>query len=376
MLGSKYFSLLYCLVVGVFFLVACGRHDSQERAKVHIGFIAALSGARSSLGQDAQRGARLALEEIEKSQDKKEPKLELAFEDSQGDPKQGLTALKRLEVEDIRFIITQNSNISLPIAEAVNKANILQLAINTTADGYSRPDDLTFRLNGSTKQEAKFMADYLEKKYQSVQGAVAVVTMDDDYPVMLSKNLLLELGQRSIPVVAIENFPPRESEFRSMIVRLREKNIRYLALLSYPLEAGYFVKQQHQLGLNPDTLIVNVPVNNPEFFEIAASGADGVIATSISIDKSHPAVPRYREKYNRDFNFFSSNGYDALKIAYIALKKCGFRAEPLCLKEALFSIKDYKGVSGNKSFDDTFGDMQDTYVYLVGKDQRFVTLEN
>lgn len=346
-------------------------HNPGAGDVVKIGFILPLTGSRASLGQDAQRGAKLAFEVLQKKQSNTEPKLEFVFEDSEGEPAKAVTAYRRLTMAGIKFVITQNSNISLPIAELVNKDNVLQLAINTTTDNYSKPNDLTFRLNGPTLLEARFMADFFEKKFSVAQGNIAVVMMDDEYPTMLGKDLLTEFKNRNMPVTLIEGFLPHESEYRALISKLRDNDIKYLALLSYPIEAGTFVKQAHQQGFDPNVLMVNTPVNNSDFFEIAGNGADGVIATSISINKAHGALPLYRQKYNRDFNFFSSNGYDAVFIAYMAINKCEFAMNVECLKAALSSIKNYVGVSGRKSFDDVYGDMQDEYTYLVAHQNSF-----
>ena len=48
-------------------------------------------------------------------------------------------------------------------------------------------------------------------------------------------------------------------------------------------------------------------------------------------------------------------------VAYLAYKQCNYQTDPECLKKALFSIKNYHGLAGTKSFDDVYGDMTDSY---------------
>lgn len=350
-------------------LLVCGTSFSETPK---IGFIATLSGPRASIGRDALDAARLALRDLTEQSSK--PPLELVVEDSAGVPRQGIDSYKKLLAQGIKFVITQNSNISIPISYLVNRDGVLQLAHATTADSYSREHDLTFRINGGTVHEAKTMAHELVLRGKKSAGGLAVLSMEDEYPRNLADNLLSELKRLgSFPAVS-ETFSPGTSDFRALIARLKGLGIRHIALLSYQTEAGLFVKQQAELGLNAATIISDVPVNNKEFFESASNYADGTLVTYIKLDESHPAVARYQAEYGRPVNLFAANGYDALMIANLALEMCGRRTDPDCLRASFPKIRDYKGLGGTKSFDERYGDMQDDYEILVARDGRFVPL--
>lgn len=347
---------------------------SSFAQQTKVGFIATLSGPRASIGRDALDAARMAVEEIgEKSGT---VPFELVVEDSGGIPRQGVDAYKKLLSQGIRFILTQNSNISLPVSLLVNKDRVLQLAHATTLDSYSRAYDLTFRINGGTSDEARVMAAFIAGNLKRTSGALAILSMEDEYPLSLAKSLAIEFEKLGIEPALYENFSPGTTDFRALITRLKGSGVKYLALLSYQTEAGLFIKQQAELGLHPEMIITDTPVNNKEFFVSAGSSAEGTLLTYIKVDTTYPASFRYQALYGRPASFFAANSYDAVMIANQALQSCSYQAEPECLRQNMPRIKNYKGMGGTRSFDDKYGDMRDEYEVLIAKDGRFVSVNN
>ena len=156
---------------------------SAEGQPITLGLITPLTGSRASIGEDARKGAELAIDRLRK-EDIGEIGLDL--EDSQGDPKTGVSAFQKQLSQGVRFFITQNSNVSLAIQPLIARHNVLQMAITTTSDRYSTPNDLTFRTNGTTQGEARTMLEFLK----TISGRIMLLTMQDEYPVDLRKHLL------------------------------------------------------------------------------------------------------------------------------------------------------------------------------------------
>jgi branched-chain amino acid transport system substrate-binding protein len=337
---------------------------------VQIGFILPLTGKRASIGEDARDGVSLAIQHLKQQGS---TNIEAVFEDSQGDPATGVNAYKKLKTQDVKMIVTQNSNISLPILPLANRDDVLQLAISSTSDRYSTPHDLSFRINGPTLYEARYMVDFLSSRFKPSSGRIAVITMEDEYPVSLHKNVIKELTAKGLSPAVKQNFLPNDLDFRALITTLKRKKVTDVILLAYQTQAGFFVKQQKELGLNANTIITCVPVNNIEFFKSAgASNADGTFVTYIKANFHHPAAREFKNKYHKDVNFFSSNGYDAVMVANEALKNCDYQVQTDCLKKEIYKIKNFNGLSGTKGFDDVYGDMSDDYHVMIAKDGTFI----
>lgn len=340
---------------------------SSTDPSLSLGFIATLSGPRSSLGTDALDGAHLALDHLKR----RGISISLNVEDSRGEPLAGVNAYKKLRSQNLPLVLTQNSNVSLPISQLVNQDRIVQLAFNTTADSYSRANDLTFRINGSTFDEARVIAVAVAGICAGTKP-VAIITMEDEYPINLSRNLRQQLRGLGISIKYEETFLPRESDFHPLLLRLKNKDIACIALLSYQSEAGFFVKQKDELQFAPALLIGNTPVNNREFFDIAGPHAEGVVVSYHRTLDGLPAAAEFERRYGRRLNWFSANGYDAVMLAGQVLSACLPDSDTLCLAQQIQQTRHYRGLSGVKNADSKFGDMQDSYALLVAKNGKFV----
>ena len=103
-----------------------------------------------------------------------------------------------------------------------------------------------------------------------------------------------------------------------------------------------------------------VGFDNPKVLEIAGSAAEGVIfARPYYNPKSdNPIiktfVQRYTEKYGSAPGIYAAHAYDALRIIAKAIKDGGYSADGI--RQALYSIKNFPGVTGETSFDE-YGDV-------------------
>ena len=338
-------------------------HASEALPRAKVGFIVTLSGPRASFGQDAVHAAELAAEYQKRAGDPL--RFDLVVEDSQGDPREGVNAYQKLKLQGIRFVLTQNSNVSVPISQAVNRDGVVQLAFNTTADKFSTPQDFTFRVNGTTRDEAVVLAEFAEKKVKAHPGALALLSLDDEYPESLRRNVEAEFSRRGLPVALQTTFAPKETDFRALITKLKNLNVRHVVLLGYQTEAGYFVRQQAELQLRPEMILGNSPLYNKEFLDIAGTAAEGVALVYFQFDRALPAATEFETKYGRPLSLAAANAFDAVRIAQIAVTACPRADDPGCLQQALFGVRDFHGLSGTKHVDSVFGDMNDEYTVLT-----------
>ena len=345
---------------------------SQANGQVKVGYITPLTGPRASIGEDAMAGVSLALADLRRLG---QTGFDVVFEDSQGDPAKGVAAYKKLQLDGIRFLITQNSNVSLAIEPLAIRDRVLQLAVTTTSERYATPDDTTFRTNGSTRPEAQLMAQTLMARMPAA-ALVALVTMQDEYPATLEKYLLAELEQRRLSVMQ-ESFSPAEADFRAILSRLSaKKDLAAVVFLGYQSQAGVFIKQFRERGSPAPLVLMNTPVNNREFFDIAGDTAEGVLLTYPLPRLDHPVAASFKATYGREINFFSANAYDAVLLAHKAFAGCSNVDQVPCLKAQLESIKEFDGVSGRKGFDARYGDMTDSYSVLIARDKKFIPLNS
>lgn len=361
------------LLLGLLFITTTSQaaNIGDKVSPIKIGVIIPLSGPRASIGEDAKAGIDLALEDLKLSGEIKENIIELVFEDSQGDPAKGISSYKKLLADGATIIITQNSNISLPIAPLVTNDRVIQIAVTTTSDKYSIPNDNTFRVSGDTTPEANAMVNFIVQRQKNNSGNIAILTMEDEYPQILSSKLKKKLEAQNFPISYHTNFLPKETDFRTIIAKLKAKKIEHILAIGYQTEIGFFVKQSKELNFKPYTILTNSPVNHREFFEIAKESAEEVFCSYFYVNPQSPIAQRYNAKHNKQINYFAANAYDGLKIAAQSLSKCNYQGDVDCLKKALYSVKNFNGASGHKRMDDVFGDMQDEVTIYQARNGKF-----
>lgn len=340
---------------------------------ITLGLILPMTGNRSSIGEDTAQGAELALEELLKYGGSKKGRVKLSIEDSRGDPAQGVSAYRKLLADGVRFIITSNSNVSLAVSPLVGRNEVLQLAICTTSEKYATPNDSTFRTNGSTNPEAQLLAGRIAEILPP-HSRVGILSLQDEYPLNLQTYLQRNLEVKGLQTT-IEEFVGQERDFRGILSRLKNRNVRAVVFLGYATQAAIFMKQFRETGSFVQDVFASASNNTRELFDSASKESEGLVIAYPLPNLQHPAAASFQNRYGREPNFFAANAYDAVILADRAFEKCDYQVDIGCLTKALFEIKDYNGLSGQKGFDSVFGDMQDSYSLLVVRDGKFVPLK-
>ncbi|HVL08224.1 MAG TPA: ABC transporter substrate-binding protein, partial [Burkholderiaceae bacterium] len=144
------FSKLLPLAAAMTLVAACGKKEeapavpaasepaaaapaaSGGEVVVKIGHAAPLTGGIAHLGKDNENGARLAVEELNKSGLEiggKKIKLELVGEDDAGDPKTGTSVAQKLvDAKVVAVVGHLNSGVSIPASKIYSDAGIAQVS--------------------------------------------------------------------------------------------------------------------------------------------------------------------------------------------------------------------------------------------------------
>ena len=150
-----------------------------------------------------------------------------------------------------------------------------------------------------------------------------------------------------------------------------QRNIDFVYVAAYAREAGRLFKQAKELGLSPRWLASNA-IEGPDLFNIAGDAANGVLLTVAAYDfhssESRSFNEAYLAAYGRDSEMFGAHAYDAVRITAKLIEDVGYSGE--ALKNALYEVKDYPGVSGRTSFDKN-GDVRKAVALKEARDGKF-----
>ena len=348
----------------------------KELREIKIGAILPLTGDGAKYGEAAKKGIDLALEEINRQGEVKGTKIKVIFEDTQGDPKVGVSAVRKLTtIDKVPAIIGDLfSSVTLAVAPIMNQNKTVLLSPASSAPKITEAGDYIFRNCASDIFEGSIMGRFAANEIGMKR--IALLYINNDYGVgirdVFKKTFISEGGLITVE----EAFEQGATDFRTQLTKVKGSNPQAVYIVGYK-ELGQLLKQAREIGINLQFLST-VMFEDPEIIKIAGPAAEGVIYSARaydpgSMDKStREFVTKFMHRYNESADIFAALSYDAMKILSLAMERGGFTSDKI--KDALYTIKHYPAVVGDTSFDEN-GDVIQPAVIKTVKNGEFINLE-
>lgn len=358
------------LLVAVIIIVT--QVGNQEEGVIKIGAILPLTGDGAQYGKAAQRGIELAAKNINEQSGINDKKIIIVFEDTQGNPKTGVTAIQKMILKDKVNVVIGDlfSSVTLAVAPIMNQKNIVLLSPASSSPKITQAGDYVFRNCPSDVYEGGVMANYASSQLKIKK--VAILYVNNDYGIGIKKIFRETFTANSGQVVAEESFGQDATDFRNQLVKIDSFQPEGIYLIGHK-EMGLVLKQARELGIKCQFLST-VMFEDPTILEIAKDAAEGVIysASAFDVKSEQPIIKKfvdsYREEYNADPDVFSALSYDSVAILKKAMS--GNSGSTQEIKEALYAIKDFDCVMGTISFDSN-GDVKIAPVIKQVKNGQF-----
>ncbi|EFK97722.1 Extracellular ligand-binding receptor [sediment metagenome] len=341
-------------------------YQKQQKSIITIGVILPLTGPSFDGGQNVKRGIELALEELNHQYLKYH--YNLVFEDSQYDPKTGVSATKKLiGVDHVKYIIgPQSSSVALAMAPVVEENKVILMSTGAQSDTISDAGDYIFRVQTNTKQEAEFFAEYIHD--QTDHEKIDLLVMNTAY----ANSLIDAFVRQGIYFNQIEKFDSKETDFRTHLNRIKNCGSKYLLLGATRDTGGLILKQAKEMGLDIKFFATS-PIAGEELIKTADAAADGLIYPypyDVESEESNikSFKQKYFERYGSSNDLYAANGYDAMKILSSCIEQVG--DDVAKVKSCLYGIQDYHGASGTFTFDEN-GDAIKDFIIMTIKDGKF-----
>lgn len=342
---------------------------SQKEDYIKIGVISSQTGVGSYLGQQQIRGIEIALEEINNQGGINGQQIQLIYQDSKSEAKEGVNAANKLiNIDKVKYIIGDSWNdTTVAIVPMINEKEIIMLSPVTNLNQLSK-EDFFFRNMPTTKDMVLKTSYFLEKELNVKRiGVIYPGTAFSQEHV----NDLLEYFKDKDVEIFLEKV--EGTDFSSQLTKLKAKEVDVIYNLHFTGVLGSVMEQAKKQDIDVIWVSHFGAENNmliTEFKEVS----DGVYYpypyNSEKIDLSNSFIKTYYEKYNQYPDNTAVNAYDSLKILSMALKESKDTKE---IKRYLENLKEYKGAGGLFSFDEN-GDVKKEIVIKQIKDGGFVNV--
>ncbi len=331
---KKIVSYLLVAMLAIGCLTGCGGDAGADGSDANgavfkIGGSGPLTGGAAAYGDAVNKGAQIAVEEINAAGGINGYMIEWKMADDEHDAEKGVNAYNSLK--DWGMQIMMGTVTSAPCiaveAEAINDNMFLITPSGTAVDCISGSN--AFRLCFSDPAQGNKSAEYIGTNNIATKVAI-IYDSSDPYSAGICESFKAEAPNQGITVVASEAFTAdSKTDFKVQLQKAKDSGAELLFLPIYYQEASLILSQANDMGYSPkifgcDGLDGILGVEN---FDVSL--AEGVMlltpfAADAQDDLTKSFVAKYAEKFNGEVPIqFAADAYDAIYAIKAAIEKSG-----------------------------------------------------
>jgi branched-chain amino acid transport system substrate-binding protein len=352
------------------------------KADIKVGLAISLTGAANVYGPAQQKGAQLAVEQINAAGGIGGAKIALAVEDDGSARDQGITVFRKLiNEEKVAAILGPTlSGVAAGAHPVAQQAGTPVIAISNTGVGIVGkcdygPCDWIFRasLGEETALPAALKA---AKDKLGLKKVVLMFESDQKFAADGAEIFKKAAAENGITIARTIPYKTADVDFSAFVTQAKGETPD--AILASGL-AGTASKVLVEIGKQfPQGLRV---VGSNGFNSTAVITAAGAAAPNMivgtawnraSTDKANAAfVKDFKDKYGSDPDQFAAQSYSAMTVLADAMKRSGNATDKAALRKALEGTKDFATPLGAFSFTPEH-DVKQPVVVMTVKDGAFV----
>lgn len=342
---TLYLIIAIAVVVAAFLLLRTDKSATSRPNETIVGAVLPLSGPAAIIGDLIKRGLELGVADANAAHPS--TPIRLIIEDSKSNPKDGLTAYRKLVDSDkAPVVIAAFSNVANAVAPAAEQDKILMIGSTVTMPGLTVGKQFTVRFFTSAHQLAGTMAAYAGTKFKRA----AVIYANDEYGKNSYKIFNEVFAKAGGQVTGSDEFIPSNTDFRNSVARLLEGNPECLYVPGYgPAQIAIFKDAR---ALKPELILMgDIPMTNPPIYRSLGDLANGVIVPGMPLDagiieneKARKFNADYLAKYGEPPSGTVTINYDSIMALADGIAKG--QSTATALREYLRGTSTYDGVSG------------------------------
>jgi branched-chain amino acid transport system substrate-binding protein len=261
------------------------------------------------------------------------------------------------------------SSISIPI---LNEAGILQISPSNTAVGLTRAEGAApgepdkYYPSGKRNYGRVVPADHIQGAaqvaYQKDEGCTKLYILNDKevYGKGLADQVNNVAKQQGLQVMGNDGIDTKAANFRTLATKVKSTGADCMFFGGITANKGVQVFSDVHAA-NPDMKLFGPDgVAEESFFsKISPSVAKVTFVTNPTLDpKLYPPsgqafFKNYKQKYGKDPEAYAIYGYEAMKVALLAIQNAGDKGnDRQAVIDAFFKIKDRDSVLGKYSIDE------------------------
>ena len=361
------------LTASVIALVATSGWPAQ--AEILIGGAGPNTGPLAWIGEQMQRGAEMAVDDINAARGVLGEQVQLVSVDDFCDPEQAVAAAKKLVSEGVTFVDGHYcSGASIPASEVYEAAGVLQISpasTNPLLTDQGRAN--VFRVIGRDDAQGIVAGNYLADRWAGKK--VAILHDGTTYGKGLADETRKQLTKRGVSEAIYQAYVPGKDDYSSEIASLQGAGIDVLYVGGYHTEVALMARAAHDSGYALQ-FVSGDAMATEELDLIAGPAVEGILFTFVADPRGNAeaasVVKRFRAE-NFEPTGYTLHSYAAVQVWAQAVEKAGsldLKAVTAALRRGVFDT-----VLGQVDFDDKGDLTTQSWVWYVWRGGKYVPAE-
>ena len=350
------------------------------KADILIGVGGPLTGPNAAFGEQLQKGAQAAADEINAAGGVLGQKIVLEFGDDASDPKQGVSVANKFVGDGVKYVDGHfNSGVTIPASEVYADNGILFVTPSATNPKVTERGLWdAFRTCGRDDQQGKIAGAYILANYKGKN--VAVLHDKTTYGQGLADATKSVINAGGLTEVLYDGINVGDKDFSALISKMKEAKVDLIYFGGLHTEAGAIVRQAADAGLKAQFMSGDGIVSS-EFASEAGPAAEGVLNTFAPEPRDKPEAKDIVAKFRAagyEPEAYTLYSYSAIQVIAQGIAKAGSADDAKKVAEALHAGGPWHTVLGDTSWD-AKGDLTKIdyvmYVWKKGTDGKINYVE-
>lgn len=343
------------------------QEEIVEKENIKIGFIGPLTGDVAAIGQAAKSSVQLAVEEINAKGGIDGRLIEVIYEDAKCSGKEASNAGNKLiSVNNVNYIVgSVCSSATLAVAPLAEQAQTVLISPCSSNPSITDAGDFIFRAYPSDLFQGKFAAEYVYNELDARKAAI--MASQNDWSEGLKNTFKENFERLGGEITTIQEFPQASSDLRSQLTKVKQTDPDIIYMPAYPESTVNGLKQAKEMGIETSKFLGADTWVDQTIWDQAKGFSEGAMFAAPSSDTPQEFKDKFTQRFEgQEPNLCSVQAYDIINIFAGLIEELG--DDPVSVKNELYNVKDYKGVSGMITFDEN-GDLATAeYDLMIVKD--------
>ncbi|WP_296863044.1 ABC transporter substrate-binding protein [Thermosyntropha sp.] len=375
---------LILMVVFLFVAAGCGKGGQMSRNGeedvIKLGFLGAKTGSVANYGIPAEKGMKLAIEELNAKGGILGKKVEGIYEDNKGDSAEIASIATKYITRDkvVAMVGDPCTGLTKVAADIAQKNGVVLFSPGATGPGVVEIGDYVFRNTLLDVFAVPAVVDWMMNE-KGWKNFAVITSLNNGYSTALTPVFKDAINKKGGKIVLEDSINDGETDFTAQVTKLKKSGADVLVFTGYYTEAALIMNEVKKQNFD----ICLVGGDGLYGQDLAKLGKDAVEEKVIfycgfSSDQPSPEteafLKKYREKYKEEPDMFSAQYYDAVMILAKAMEDAK-STDPKVFKNELAKLKDYPGVSGRTTFLPSREPVKSPVCLITIKDGKFKLLD-